>query len=192
MLLIKPKTHQTLCRGSPGEVAAAHHGPVLLILPAPCLHQALKLVGVYCPMNLFGIVNLLGEACSRALQTVRELRRKYSSEEQRRNFSPYAPKTKKKPVKHTTWTITAVCLSSRQQRRVPADAKFKESLVEAGLGEKKIMIPDVDCGAAEFKELLLTKYPKLRDGGGLSCLDAFLIQSPLKLSATRWPEFPDC
>ncbi len=48
---------------------------------------------------------------------------------------------------------------------MPADARFKETLVEAGLGEKKIMVPDIDCGAAEFRELLLTK-----DGGGFELL----------------------
>ena len=100
---------------------------------------------------------------------MRNLRKRYaSSEEQRRNFTPY--RSKKTLKRTTSWSLKAVCLSSRLQCRVPADAKFKETLVEAGLGEKKITIPNIDCSAAEFKDILLFNYPKLKDGGGFECL----------------------
>lgn len=101
------------------------------------------------------------------------MRKRYtSSEEQRRNFSPYPKKNKKgQAAKRTTsWTLKAFCLSSCQHRRVPVDAKFKEKLVEAGLGEKKIVVPDIDCSGGEFKELLMFNYPKLKDGGGYELL----------------------
>lgn len=134
----------------------------------------------------------LGEACSRALQTVRDLRRRYtSSEEQRRNFSPYHQSKKKKAAaKRTTWTITVVCLASHQQRRVPTDSKFKENLVEAGLGEKKIIIPDLDCGAAEFKDILLTKFPKLKDGGGFELLRCVANSKSLEVISTTVSRLP--
>ena len=70
------------------------------------------------------------EACSRALQVVRDLRKRYASEEQRRNFAPYkssAGSSSSKRPRATSWTLRAVCLSSRQQCRVPADSTVDES-----------------------------------------------------------------
>lgn len=113
---------------------------------------------------------IVDENCSRALQTVRDLRQRYASEEHSKNFSPYPKKGKDKRPRVTTWTLRAVCVSSRQQCRVPAEVKYKERLVEAGLGEKKILVPDIDCSASDFKELVIHTFPKLRDAGGFELL----------------------
>ena len=41
-------------------------------------------------------------------------------------------------------------------------------LEEAGLGEKIIKVPDVECD--EFNDIILTAYPKLRGAGGYELL----------------------
>ncbi len=56
----------------------------------------------------------------------------------------------------------------------------------AGLGEKKIQVPDVDCSTEEFNEVLINAFRKLKDCGGFELLrctsstrDLELIQSPV-------------
>ena len=39
-------------------------------------------------------------------------------------------------------------------------------LLEAGLGERKITIPDIDISSEEFRDLLFEEFPKLKEGGG--------------------------
>lgn len=46
----------------------------------------------------------------------------------------------------------------------------KEILVDAGLGEKKIDIPDIDCTATNFHTLLIEAFPKLVDAGGFELM----------------------
>ena len=46
--------------------------------------------------------------------------------------------------------------------KVPANIGDREQLVSAGLGEKKITIPDIECSWEIFKELLATAFPKTR------------------------------
>ncbi len=38
--------------------------------------------------------------------------------------------------------------------------------LEAGLGEKRITIPDIDISADEFRDILMEQFPKLKDEGG--------------------------
>lgn len=46
----------------------------------------------------------------------------------------------------------------------------RQALLEAGLGEKKISIGNIDCNAEEFREKLLEEFPKLKEGGGFELL----------------------
>ena len=43
-------------------------------------------------------------------------------------------------------------------------------LEEAGLGEKLIKVPDIDCSAEAFRDVLLATFPKLQGGGGYELL----------------------
>ena len=47
-----------------------------------------------------------------------------------------------------------------------------EKLRQAGLGRKKIVFPNKNAGYTAFSEILMEKYPKLRDGGGFQLLRA--------------------
>ena len=68
------------------------------------------------------------------------------------------------------WRHKFMCLSMRDADRVPTSQSDKMALEEAGLGEKTITIPDLDCEPLEFHEVILTAYPKLKDGGGFELL----------------------
>lgn len=87
--------------------------------------------------------------------------------EQKSNFASYCGKKRCRPV---SWTVKAFCLSSRFARKVPANISEREPLVAAGLGEKKKVIPDIECTWDEFKKILISVFPKLRDCGGFDLL----------------------
>ena len=63
-----------------------------------------------------------------------------------------------------------VCLSSPVDSRVPTSAGAKEVLVEAGLGEKKVVIPDMNCSNDEFMSVIERHFPKLSGCGGYELL----------------------
>ena len=66
--------------------------------------------------------------------------------------------------KTTTYTHRFVCLSKCNQDAIPTTDKEKDALLEAGLGEKKIVIPDIDMNGEEFRDILLEEFSKLKDG----------------------------
>lgn len=70
----------------------------------------------------------------------------------------------------TSWKHSYFCLSSTSADRVPTSQSGKLVLEEAGLGEKAVTVPDLDCSAEEFCEVLMGAYPKLRSGGGFELL----------------------
>lgn len=146
---------------------------------------------------------------NRALDVVRTIRQRFRSdscgdafEEHRRNFSPYCGGSKKRQVPSSSqsgakrnkvgqWTGKYMCLSSKDATNVPTTVGVKEMLVEAGLGEKKIEVPDVDCTAQEFHEILFNAYPRLRNGGGfelLRCLPNTRRLEPISVSIAKSPK----
>lgn len=74
------------------------------------------------------------------------------------------PFSKKKA--RVTYTHRFLCLSKCCPESKPTTDREKDILLEAGLGEKKIIIPDVDMSGEDFRDLLLEEFPKLGDGGG--------------------------
>ena len=62
-----------------------------------------------------------------------------------------------------------MCLSCTDTLKVP-NAVYKCLLEAAGLGEKKLVIPDIYSTAIEFNEDLIKIFPKLRDAGGFEFL----------------------
>ena len=58
---------------------------------------------------------------------------------------------------------------------IPTTTWEKDILIGASLGEKKKVLENVDCDAEEFKEVLITHFPKLVDAGGISYVNARLI-----------------
>ena len=107
------------------------------------------------------------------------------AQEQRSNFKrkSNAPSNSvlKKP-KPSSWTQRFYCLACTNDERVPTKTSMREMLKLAGLGEKKVQIPDVDCTTEEFHEALTNK----KNCGGfelLRCIpstrDLEVIQSPV-------------
>lgn len=77
---------------------------------------------------------------------------------------------KKKVSSYVSWSHKFICLDRRDADRVPTTQSAKMLLEEAGLGEKTVVIPDIDCDPEDFHSLILSAYPKLRDGGGFELL----------------------
>ena len=50
------------------------------------------------------------------------------------------------------------CLSQCKQEVVPTTNREKDALLEAGLGEKKIVVPDIDMTGEEFRYLILQEF----------------------------------
>lgn len=53
---------------------------------------------------------------------------------------------------------------------MPTSTSEKLMLEEAGLWEKTVCVPDLDCGRDEFRSIILATYPKLHEGGGFELL----------------------
>lgn len=132
-------------------------------------------------------------SCSRALEAVRSLRQRLGttrsqdiSAEQKSNFASY----KASGRKIQSWTIKVVCLGNKEATRVPCSVAEREILVQAGLGEKKIIIPDVACSPEEFKNILVKSFPKLENCGGfelLKCRPNSKELDPISVMVTQSP-----
>ena len=73
-------------------------------------------------------------------------------------------------VPPSSWKHKFVCLNSTTADRVPTSQSEKLLLEEAGLGEKVVTVPDLDCDVESFHQVLLGAYPKLEQGGGYELL----------------------
>lgn len=67
----------------------------------------------------------------------------------------------------TSWTHKFFCLAETDDDTLPLK---KNALILAGLREKQITIPDIDCCPTEFYEAIYSEFPKLREGGGIEFL----------------------
>ena len=164
-----------------------------------------------------GTSNSIATACSQAANALRSVRSQLQGgrteqssdetarEEHRANFAPYTFSAKskkrrggalpslvpKRGKKRVSWTQKFICLASKDRRRVPGSIGEKEELIEAGLGEKSVFIPDVECSAQEFKETLITEFPKLADAGGfelMRCIPNSRQLEPISTTVSQQPK----
>ena len=99
-------------------------------------------------------------------------------------FSSLVPKRGKKNC--SSWTQKFVYLASKDRQRVPCTTGEKEELLEAGLGEKSVCIPYVEC----FKGTLVAEFPKLADAGGfelMCCLANTRQLEPISTTVSEQP-----
>ena len=61
------------------------------------------------------------------------------------------------------------CLADKNCVRVPCTPSSRGVLIEAGLGPKTFSVP-LSSSGEEFREMILSHFPKLRDGGGFDLL----------------------
>ena len=117
--------------------------------------------------------NDLRARCSSAIEVLQRARVGHGTgkaftqafiQERRRTALPLM-KTQKCP-RVSSWTHRFVCLSQCHQETIPTTESAKDALLEAGLGEKKIVIPDVNSSAEDFRSVLYEAYPKLKEAGG--------------------------
>ena len=121
------------------------------------------------------------ESCSRALRVVQSVRDRLRGgqgdalHEYQKSFAPYSDGKKRKKgfsnisapkrAKLNRWSTTFICLASKDAYQVPGTVAEKETLVEAGLGEVKVEIPNVECSTQEFYGILTSTFPKLQGVG---------------------------
>lgn len=121
------------------------------------------------------------QSCSEAIRSVRErlgsrraaqgdAAKSDAAGEQRANFAPYAETRRSTGGRRgRSWSLKAVCLSGRNATRVPCTLAEREGL-QAGLGEKEVVISDTDCSSEELRDILVSAFPKLGDCGGFEML----------------------
>ena len=116
----------------------------------------------------------LQEKAAKALRGLKQFKEEIASEQQQ-NFGHYSVKGKRPrfggpPAKRksstVTWTHHFVCLADRFKAKPPMAQWERQALLEAGLGERKISFPDIDCSSEEFRDRILKEFPKLKEGGG--------------------------
>ena len=131
-------------------------------------------MAVKCYRNGTGTRQRATGACSHAIEAVRSFRVRTGdfattsgiANEQRANFASYGAGKKNKPK---NWTIKVVCLSDVDATRVPSTDAQREVLVQAGLGEKKV-VQDINCSSEDFRGLLIAAFSKLEGCGGFELL----------------------
>ena len=72
----------------------------------------------------------------------------------------------------------------------PSTGFEREVLLDAGLGEKKITFPDMDCSAEEYRDQVLEAFPKLTEAGGyemMCCIPNSRVLEPIAASALQSP-----
>ncbi len=78
---------------------------------------------------------------------------------------PTVQQPPKKAARVVSWSHKFVCLDQRGQDTIPTTDTEKDALFEAGLGEKSITVPNIDCDYVVFRRLLVEHFPKLEDSG---------------------------
>lgn len=122
-----------------------------------------KATGLY---NLFLIVENIrwqqfGTRYANTIQSIRSInsRRDSIAAEQRHNFgkrrrgsssASSTPSGQAKFPRLQTWTHRFVCLPKANNDRIPSTVVEQNEIIQAGLWEKKISIPDIDCGTKNF------------------------------------------
>ena len=150
---------------------------------------------VKCYRNVTGTRQRATGACSRAIEAVRSFRVHTGdfattsgiANEQRVNFVSYGAGKKNKPK---NWTIKVVCLSDIDATRVPSTVARREVLVQAGLGEKKVVVPDINCSGEDFRGLLIAAFPKLEGCGGFELLRCLPNSKDMEMLSCAVSQFP--
>ena len=83
-----------------------------------------------------------------------------------------------------------ICLDKMDADRVPTTQSAKMALEEAGLGEKVMEEPDMDRGPEEFNAVVLSAYPKFKEGGGYEMLRCKPASRDLVITGLRVANTP--
>ena len=111
------------------------------------------------PMPLLHVCTGLEEVYHRATSSIRTIRGSLRREQQGGRVQ------KRAVISPATWSHRFVCLDSTDAERIPTTQAAKMVLEEAGLGEKVIKVT-IDCTPEEFHAVIMSAFPKLKDGGG--------------------------
>ena len=127
------------------------------------------------------VLDFSPERFDRALDSARETLRKARSQFQNaaiatehKELFGYRGKSgrgKEKKSRPSPWTKQFYCLAYCDQTRVPVGDDELDELYHAGLGMKKITIPDMNTVTnSHFRKMITDNFPKLSHGGGFEFL----------------------
>ena len=127
------------------------------------------------------VLDFSPERFDRALDSARETLRKARSQFQNaaiatehKELFGYCGKSgrgKEKKSRPSPWTKQFYCLAYCDQTRVPVGDDELDELYHAGLGMKKITIPDMNTVTnSHFRKMIIDNFPKLSHGGGFEFL----------------------
>ncbi len=68
--------------------------------------------------------------------------------------------------KKCVWKHQFACLAYVSECKIPTSCVAKDDLLKAGLGEKTVEFPTLDCSAVRFREDIFNNIPKLRQKPG--------------------------
>ena len=117
-----------------------------------------------------------GDRYQNAIKSIQTSRRESIAAEQRNNFGKRRRSVNSgvcnrvKQPRLQAWIHRFVCLPKTNHNRVPSAIVERNAIIQAGLWEKRITIPNIDCGAKEFNDIILEAFPKLNQGGGFELL----------------------
>ena len=77
----------------------------------------------------------------------------------------------KKKARPSPWTKQFYCLAYCDQEHVPVSEEELDELYHAGLGLKKITIPDINAVSnSHFRSVIMENFPPLQEAGGFDFL----------------------
>jgi hypothetical protein len=83
-----------------------------------------------------------------------------------------------------------VCLSSCVDNQVPSSGSIKEALLQAGLGEKIVILPDIYGSKEDFMQIITSTFPKLKECGGFEFLRCVANSKKLEVITPKLAHSP--
>ena len=105
-------------------------------------------------------------AADKALHALKGMKRGMSGDKRRRLKDEVANVFTSKKRSKCAWKHRFVCLGYYGQPKIPTTDTDKDELLKAGLGEKMIEFPSLNASGEEFRDVLYSVFPKLKEGGG--------------------------
>ena len=102
-------------------------------------------------------------AADKALHALKGMKR---GDKRRRLKDEVANVFTSKKISKCAWKHRFVCLGYYGQPKIPTTDTDKDELLKAGLGEKMIEFPSLNASGEEFRDVLYSVFPKLKEGGG--------------------------
>ncbi len=126
---------------------------------------------------MISFVNRINRSWDKALVAMKGMRRGIVGSGKKRSLKDELLNTfsASKKLKKYVWKHRFVCLAYFEQQRIPTTDGEKDELIKAGLGEKCVEFSSLNLNGQEINNVLISAFPRLKDGGFFDSVDAFRI-----------------